>query len=154
MIRPSTPEDAEAVARVHVAAWRTAYAHALPPGPSLADRTDLHRRFPPTFVAEIEGEIVGFVGVGACADDWADGELFAIYVRPDHWGTGVGRSLIERAEERFRELGLSDCVLWVLDDNPRARRFYERVGWFADGAAREIELFGIQIPEVRYRKTL
>lgn len=139
---------------MHVDAWRTAYAHALPPGPSLAERTEQHRRFPPTFVAEVDGEVVGFVAVGACADDWAEGELFAIYVRPDHWGSGVGRSLIEAGEGRFRELALSDCVLWVLDVNARARRFYERVGWFADGAEREIELFGIQIPEMRYRKRL
>lgn len=42
----------------------------------------------------------------------------------------------------------------MLDDNPRARRFYELAGWSADGMAREIELFGLRFPEVRYSKTL
>jgi hypothetical protein len=46
------------------------------------------------------------------------------------------------------------AILWVLDDNPRARRFYELAGWAADGTAREIELFGFRFPEVRYIKTL
>ena len=151
MIRPGRPEDAEVTARVHVDSWAAAYTLR---GPTLEQRVELHRRFPATFVAEVDGEVVGFVTVGPCADDWAEGELFAIYVRPEHWGTGVGRSLIEAGEQRLRELALSDCILWVLDDNLRARRFYERAGWLPDGAAREIEFFGIQIPEVRYRKKL
>ena len=33
--------------------------------------------------------------------------------------------------------GSGDAVLWVLDDNPRARRFYEREGWTLDGERRK-----------------
>jgi RimJ/RimL family protein N-acetyltransferase len=42
----------------------------------------------------------------------------------------------------------------VLADNPRARRFYERSGWQRDGTTRPIEIFGIEVTEVRYRKAL
>jgi hypothetical protein len=42
-------------------------------------------------------------------------------------------------------------ILWVAEDNPRARRFYEREGWTLDGARKEDELLGVTVAEVRYR---
>jgi ribosomal protein S18 acetylase RimI-like enzyme len=138
--------------------WRAAYAHALAPDQLMAlsveDRAEAHRRWPPTYVAEIDGEIAGFVAVGPSRDEGSDGELFAIYVHPDHWGTGVGRALIEKGEAHLRARGHEEAILWVLDDNPRARRFYELAGWSDDGVKREVELFGFQILEARYRKRL
>jgi hypothetical protein len=44
-------------------------------------------------------------------------------------------------------------MLWVLDDNPRARRFYEREGWHPDGSA-ESDYLGLTVPLVRYRMLL
>ena len=84
----------------------------------------------------------------------AEGELYTIYVDPGRWGTGVGRELIRAGEERLRELGYGKVVLWVLDGNRRAQRFYESAGWAADGEQRTIEFFGETIPEVRYAKQL
>jgi ribosomal protein S18 acetylase RimI-like enzyme len=160
MIRPGTPEDAEAVARVHVETWQAAYAHVFPReelellgGERSARRAEMHRRSPP-IVAEVAGEIVGFVSVGAASDPGSDGELYALYVHPDHWGRGVGRRLITAGEERLLELGHRHAILWVLEDNPRARRFYELAGWKFDGTTRPIEIFGIEVPEVRYEKRL
>jgi GNAT superfamily N-acetyltransferase len=141
-----------------VETWQAAYAHALPleqlRGLSMPDSVERHRRWPPQFVAEKDGEIVGFVAVGASGDPGTDGELFAIYVHPEHWGAGVGRALIEAGEDELRRLGHEQAVLWVLDDNPKARRFYEIAGWSTDGAAREIEIFGFDVAEVRYAKRL
>ena len=160
MIRPATADEAEAVALVHLETWRVAYEHVFPrealedfSGERVARRAELHRRAPP-IVAEVEGQIVGFVSVGAATDADADGELYAIYVLPAHWGTGVGRELMQAGEERLRALGHREAVLWVLEDNPRARRFYEAAGWTADGTRRPIEVFGMSVPEIRYAKTL
>ena len=158
MIRPGTPEDADGAARVHVETWQAAYAHALPADQlaalSVDQRASGWRRWPPTFVAEEAGVIVGFIAVGATRDGDADAELFSLYVHPDSWGTGIGRALIEAGEHRLRERGHTTAILWVLEDNPRARRFYELAGWTADGTEREIELFGFHLPEVRYAKRL
>jgi ribosomal protein S18 acetylase RimI-like enzyme len=151
LIRAGTPEDAEATARLHVESWAAAYTL---PGPTLEQRLALHRQFPPSFVAEVDGEIVGFVGVGPSRDADAEGELYTIYVHPDHWRDGVGRQLIRAGEERMRELGCRKVVLWVLDGNARAQSFYESAGWSADGERRTIEFVGQAIPEVRYAKTL
>jgi GNAT superfamily N-acetyltransferase len=157
VIRPGTPADAEAVARVHVETWQATYAHVLPQDQlrnlSVENRAEMHRRSPP-LVAEVDGAVVGFVAVGPTLDENGDGELYAIYVHPEHWGTGVGRALMAAGEERLRELGHRNAHLWVLDDNPRARRFYEIAGWSTDGTTRTIEIFGFTIPEVRYRKRL
>jgi GNAT superfamily N-acetyltransferase len=158
VIRPATPEDAEAVARVQIASWQEAYSHlftaeqlaAIPQ----AERTEFWRRFPP-IVAEVDGEVIGFVNVGPAYDDEdADGELYAIYVRPDRWGTGTGRALMEAGEARLRELGHTSAILWVWKDNPRARRFYEIAGWATDGAEKEAEFYGMTGPIVRYAKQL
>jgi ribosomal protein S18 acetylase RimI-like enzyme len=142
---------------VHVRTWQAAYARVFPPERlaelSVGPRAEQWRKSPP-LVGEIEGTVAGFVSVGASRDGDSNGELFAIYVDPDHWSTGVGRALITAGEERLRELGYTDAILWVLDDNPRARRFYERAGWHHDGTTRPIEIFGIQVTEVRYRKEL
>jgi len=160
VIRPARPEEATAVALVHIETWRVAYAHVFPSeelermsDERVERRAEMHRRSLP-IVAEVDGEIVGFVSVGPANDDDADGELYAIYVLPTHWGTGVGRALIQAGEDRLRELGHREAVLWVLEDNPRARRFYERAGWTRDGTKRPIEVFGVSVPEIRYVKTL
>lgn len=158
MIRPGTPEDAEGVARVHVETWQAAYAHTLPPEQlealSVEKAVERSRRWPPTFVAERDGEIIGFVSVGASRDPGTDGELFAIYVHPRAWNTAAGRALIEAGEEELCRLGHQDAILWVLDDNPRARRFYELAGWSPDDETREIHVFGFDVAEVRYSKRL
>jgi ribosomal protein S18 acetylase RimI-like enzyme len=120
---------------------------------SVERRAPQWRDWPP-LLAESGDVVVGFVSVGASRDADADGELFAIYVDPDYWGRGVGRKLMAAGEERLRELGHVEAILWVLADNPRARRFYERSDWQHDGTTRTIEIFGIDIAEVRYRKIL
>jgi ribosomal protein S18 acetylase RimI-like enzyme len=134
-----------------------AYAHVLPADGlaalSVERRAESFRRSPP-IVAEQDGEIVGFVAVGECRDEDAEGELYAIYVDPRRWGAGVGRALIKSGETRLRELGYRDVILWVLEDNPRARRFYQAAGWRLDGGRRPIAILDVSVPEVRYRKKL
>jgi ribosomal protein S18 acetylase RimI-like enzyme len=91
--------------------------------------------------------------VGPSRDETAVGELYAIYVDPDDWSRGAGRALIARAEERLAE-DYGVATLWVLEGNPRARRFYEAAGWQVDGARQAVERLGASPAEVRYRKRL
>ena len=105
------------------------------------------------FVAERDGVVVGFAAVGPSRDERGIGELYAIYVDPDAWSTGAGRALIDQCEEQLSG-DYGDATLWVLEDNPRARAFYERAGWLPDGARKAEERWGVRAPEVRYRKEL
>ncbi len=80
-------------------------------------------------------------------------ELYALYVRPAWWSTGTGRALMDRVLARTSAPRYHSVVLWVLRDNTRARRFYERAGFAPDGATHRLDhLAGVT--EVRYRRTL
>ncbi|SRR6266700_3207385 len=80
-------------------------------------------------------------------------ELYALYVRPAWWSTGTGRVLMEKVLARSAAAGYRSITLWVLRDNQRARRFYERAGFAPDGAANVLTGLGGVI-EVRYRRDL
>jgi GNAT superfamily N-acetyltransferase len=162
-VRPATADDAAGIARVQERGWQRAYRHVFPVEeldrggftPPARWRERIER--PPagwaTFVAERDGIVIGFASVGPSRDERGIGELYAIYVDPDDWSTGIGRALIECAEQQL--CGEYDEVtLWVLEDNPRARRFYERAGWSLDGGRKAEARWGIRAPEVRYRKRL
>jgi GNAT superfamily N-acetyltransferase len=164
VVRPATLADAEAIARVHVRTWQGAYGHVFPAhrlaSISLERRAELWRSAlpgaPAALVAEVDDEVVAFASVGPSNDADGDGvgELYAIYVEPEHWDTGVGRELAAAADDALRALGFGEATLWVLEDNPRARRFYEAGGWRVDGTTRTGTHLGVETTEVRYRKAL
>jgi GNAT superfamily N-acetyltransferase len=161
-IRLARGDDADAIESVRIRGWQTAYRHVFPADdldalPVDATRWRSRLESPPagwtTLVAVADGRVVGFASVGPSRDEHGAGELYAIYVDPSAWSTGAGRRLIERAEEELRA-GYDVAYLWVLEENPRARAFYERAGWRADGARKTEERLGVRAPEVRYRKEL
>ena len=161
-IRKAAVADARAIADVHVRTWQTAYAHAFPPGrleQLSVDERELRWRGWLTeghdvFVAEEDGRVVAFVWVGPSRDPSADGELYAIYALPDAWGTDAGPQLMHIGVQALRDSGYHEAILWVLEDNPRARRFYEREGWALDDARTDENFLGVRLPEVRYRLRL
>ena len=75
------------------------------------------------------------LGFAAVKGEWLDG----LYVRPEAWGTGVAGELHDRAVAAIRAAGHERARLWVLEENVRARRFYERRGWVLDGTTRVVE---------------
>jgi GNAT superfamily N-acetyltransferase len=107
-------------------------------------------------LAELDGRVVGFVASGPAGDNDVPptaGEVIAIYVDPDLLRIGIGRALLDHAAALLRAAGRSPLVLWVLTANVDGRRFYESLGWQADGAARPIDFAGTPVEEVRYRST-
>jgi GNAT superfamily N-acetyltransferase len=147
-VREARPEDAEAIAAVNAAGWRSAYkgivdADRLAGIPIKAwareIRWNLERLEPGSFslVAELDGKFAGSVFVVAPARDGDLGpevaELVSIYVDPTLWGRGVGTALLAKARKRALEQGFSEMSLWTLTENQRALSFYEHLGWRADG---------------------
>ncbi|HEY4461458.1 MAG TPA: GNAT family N-acetyltransferase [Streptosporangiaceae bacterium] len=80
-------------------------------------------------------------------------ELYALYVTPDWWSTGTGRALMDRVLAELRAEGYPRIVLWVLTENARARRFYERCGFRLSGATHVLNGLG-GVPEVCYERAL
>jgi GNAT superfamily N-acetyltransferase len=159
-VRRATVADALGIAEIHVRAWQVAYRHAFPPEKldalSVDERAERWRRVlgeETVYVAEEGGALLGWASGGTCRDDEADGELYGIYVAPDVWGNGAGRALIERVEDDLAGAH-AEAVLWVLEDNPRARRFYELAGWHLDGGRKRETYLGVAVDVVRYRKAL
>lgn len=81
------------------------------------------------------------------------GEVYALYVAPEWWSTGAGRSLMTAALAALSQGGYQRAVLWVLAGNARARRFYEHAGFTADGAENALAGLG-GVLEVRYAREL
>jgi ribosomal protein S18 acetylase RimI-like enzyme len=106
-------------------------------------------------VAERGGTVIGFVSYGPSLDAAAapsTGQIYAIYVDPAVQGTGAGAALMNHAVAALSAQGFTQAVLWVLQDNPVARAFYERGGWRPDGASQVETLGGAALREVRYRR--
>jgi GNAT superfamily N-acetyltransferase len=80
-------------------------------------------------------------------------ELYALYVTPAWWSTGTGRDLMCRVLEETRTGGYQRIVLWVLEQNSRARRFYERAGFRLDGRSFVPDWLG-GVTEVCYARDL
>ena len=170
-IRRALADDALGVATVHLRSWQAAYRGLMPD--HYLDQLDLERRrvgweqtiadadWPRagTLVAtEANGHVIGFAHICPAREGDGDpaglGELAAIYLSPDVWGSGVGRRLMLAAVNVLRDAGFAEAILWVLEGNERAQRFYEIGGWQLDGATKDIVIADIPLAEVRYRLTL
>lgn len=152
-VRLAVAADAPAVAEVHVRTWQAAYRGLVPDSVldalSVQERTAMWERGIPrggVWVGLVDGEVAGFVAVGPSDEPDAASKLYAIYVLPSAWGTPLGYELARAALADEQ-----DVVLWVFDENPRARRFYERLGFRADGLVKTETIGGVELKEVRYR---
>jgi ribosomal protein S18 acetylase RimI-like enzyme len=163
-LRAGEDGDLLAVGELHCRSRGDAYAHILSAevlgslsaealGAWWSERWRWERETHLLTVAEAGGEIAGFSYVGPSETDGA-AELYAIHVAPDRVGTGVGRLLMENALGQLAEVGGERAVLWVLEENERARRFYDRGGWRADGAARVEPVGGQPVRQLRYARPL
>jgi ribosomal protein S18 acetylase RimI-like enzyme len=161
-IRPATTTDAEAIARVDIASWRGAYSEILPDSYlaslEVADRAGhwsaaLTARGTSVLVAEDDGGTVGFTSVGPSRDEDAepgDLEIYAIYLHPRAWGTGVARDLMRTVLDRLAPGTV--VSLWIFEGNERAQHFYRRHGFQHDGTERIDDFGGRPLKQLRFRK--
>jgi GNAT superfamily N-acetyltransferase len=144
-IRRATPDDAPALAHLHLDVWDDAYAGLMDQAILDERRANVEGRIQRwreilaehdrTLLAVGPEGLVGFAGAGPGRDNDVspelDLELHALYVRAAWWGTGIGYALLEDA------IGDRAAYLWVLAGNERAIRFYERQGFRRDGTEDE-----------------
>jgi GNAT superfamily N-acetyltransferase len=166
LLRPAEPEDANAVAQVHVRSWQAAYSSLLPANyldnlrpEDRAQAYDFASRDPlkpQTIVASEEGLILGFATTMPSRepDLKNHGELCALYVDPEHWSRGFGAVLVSAARANLFELGFRNAVLWILAGNLRVHRFYQRDDWAPDGVRKTDSIWGVTVDELRYQSVL
>lgn len=153
-IDTARPSEAEALARVHVRGWEVAYGHLLA-GEQWFGQEAIERRTrqwtswltPGTHGADqgmhrvgrdAEGAVIGLAASWPPRDPQpaAPPELSVLYIDEAWFGTGLGRALAEAILEG------GPAGVWVAEQNPRARRFYEKLGFALDGTARVEEQLG------------
>ena len=154
-------DDRLAISRVYEESWKSAYQGIVPQAyldgipegrwAGKLDDPDWHT------LVMLEGERI--IGTSTyCASRFRDmpgyGEIVSIYLLPEYVGRGYGRALLKAGMDGLRHLGYVDIFLWVLEENARARRFYERCGFAADGGRLCANLGGAQLQEVRYTRHL
>ena len=162
-IRQAAPTDAPGIARVHVDSWRTTYFDVLPReflvGLSYSDRENLWQDSLQTpidgkchYVAESsDGEIIGFSVSGPESEGNSvhAGEIYAIYLLAGYQRLGVGRRLFLASCSSLRDAGIGSMLLWVLEENHRARQFYESLGGKLV-ARKDVTIGGAEVEEVAY----
>lgn len=162
LIRQATMDDAKAIGLIGVISWKSAYRGIVPDeyldsltvekreryiAASLANTS---RRF---IIAEADGEPVGMACFYPLCNGKANKELWeleAIYVLPQYWNKGIGRILINHVFQYIGEHNALVCILWVLNDNHRAKGFYEHIGLTNTGIEKIINIGGKNLIEVCY----
>ena len=140
-IRTAAADDAEGIARVHVASWRSTYRGLLPD--DVLERLSVEQRkhhwhdvlngqsnARVVLVTSAEnGQIVGFASGGTQRDEALDfdGELYAIYLLEEFQRQGIGRALIINFAEQLAKTGYKKMQVWVMEGNA-AQDFYKSMG--------------------------
>ena len=154
-IREAVQSDCTGIGKVYCDSWKTAYQNLLPQT-YLASLTV--EDCTPDKVSENDVVLVGHESVlGIChisearnRDNKAWGEVVAIYLLPEIWGSGQGRELLRYSLGKLKKKGVKNICLWVLKDNIRARKFYEKNRFQISGNEREIEIAECRVSEVEY----
>lgn len=138
-IREARPDEAELLAAVQERASVAALAHIFPPELYPYPREAIRARWAEALAGPAKRVLIAVVqdepvGAACVSEEWLEG----LYVAPERWGTGLADALHGEALDLVRGIGSTRCHLWVLEDNARARRFYERRGWRQNGETRVV----------------
>nr|WP_269669391.1 GNAT family N-acetyltransferase [Mammaliicoccus sciuri] len=160
LIRNKQESDVEAIAKVHYESWLTTYRGIVPDSYldqlTLASYIERHHKFnAPCIVAEVDGEVIGFLMYGKDKDeDTSDtcGEIMVIYLLEAYQHQGIGTRLMQEAEEQMKDK-YDELSLWVFEDNHPTIKFYEKHGFKKDGKS-EISDVSKALKEVRMMKRI
>lgn len=141
-IRKATTDDLRQISYIHVDCWREAYCGIIEK--ILLDRLSYgksYENFKFTFqrgtqlffVAEVDGQIVGFAvgGISRDEDLLYEGEIYAMYVRKEFHKIGIGKAFILTFAEEFKKLNWQNFIVWCLKKN-KTCGFYEKMGGFQE----------------------
>lgn len=128
-IRRAEKEDVRQIAEILVEDWQTAYRgiidDAFLDSMSADQRYEIEIKRYQKFIVAADGEeILGYAWLETTDDEPADCEIIALYVRYSKRNNGIGKLLLQYAENAFRESGKKKMILWCLKENQATRRFY------------------------------
>ena len=160
-VKKATIDDVKDISRIHALSWKYAYKGII----LQAFLDELKEDYwVSAFVDWIKDKVltaqilfenskpIGCVAYGTSRDkslpDW--GEIISLYLLPEYFGKGYGNKLLNSALLDLKELGYESIYLWVLKDNQRARRFYEKNGLQYNNDEYVLDIMGEKLIDVRY----
>ena len=140
-----TDAEIRGKAYVHWKSWHEAYPGIVSRGYldslTLKKCEEIAYRWQDNILVAKDGDrVAGFAGYGTSGDDVGGrrGEIYAIYVLPEYYATGVGAGLMQAALDLLQDRDRVEVT--VLKENGRAIRFYEKCGFRRDGTEETISL--------------
>ena len=138
-----TEEEIRGKAYVHWKSWQESYAGLVDPGylQRLTLENCVERAFrwrADTWVAKLDGQVVGFACCGPDRERPGSGEVYAIYVLEACQKQQIGWRLMRLCLDELK--GCERIFVWVLEGNDKAIRFYEQVGFRRDGEEKTLSL--------------
>lgn len=163
MIKLATQADANAIATIHVASWQKAYRGLI--DDSVLDTLSIEKREQQwrdlineglkILLIEKDHQIVGFASICSSRDADTDpqkcGEISSIYMHPNFWHQALGKQLCSTALKELKKMGFSEAILWVLEENTQAHKFYETMG-FTNTGLQKINTLSADMLGVNFNK--
>lgn len=150
-------DERMAVSHIYEEGWRFAYRGIVPQDylnsiPEGRWASCLDQAGVGSLVVEEDGKLIGTSSYSRSRWEQFEGagEIISIYFLPEYIGRGYGRLLLEAVVGELEKLGYQEIFLWVLEENLRARKFYEKCGFMPSGHCMEHEIGGKMLQEVRY----
>jgi len=159
-VRSAVLDDADAIAKVHVATCQDVVPNDFLANLLVTQRADKRREIITSkqagdtralFIVTNNKEICGFVACGPARDnDFPDhGEIYAIYVLPGRQKQGRGRKLFEASRDFLRRKGFKQAYVWSLEQNTHAHKAYEKWGARRNvGHLKHAEIGGVNLGEI------
>lgn len=150
-------DDRMVISRIYEESWKCTYKDIIPQSylesiPSGKWATHLDNIGMNTLVILENSQIIGTSSYCKSRfSDFADfGEIVSIYLLPEYMGKGYGKKLLEAVKDELVALGYRSIFLWVLEDNIRARAFYEKAGFSLSGNLMSNNIGGKDLRELQY----
>ena len=163
MIEEITKKTASTASHIYAASWKEAYKGIVPQ--DYLDTLDQerwsrffgveHDTFRKDYLLIEAGKAVATSSICTARDEDFDGwgEIMSIYVLPEEFRKGYGRKLFIHDLKQLNAAGFEKIYLWVFEENPKARAFYEAMGFHWNGDRNSFEIAGKELVEVRYVNT-
>ena len=161
----ATPADAPDMAEILMRSWEVAYKEIMPPDvirEKNATRHDLYKRVITEYntihyIIQKNEKTVGLVRMdNASCTDLNDSfyELLAIYIHPNYWREGIGSYAMDFILNHAQGLRKTAIIVWVLEKNADAIKFYEKFDFKIDGATTTVDYGEPPLNVVRMRRRL
>ncbi len=150
-------DDKMMISKVYEECWKSAYKGIVPQDyldsiPEGRWAPNLDKQGRSTLVCIDNGKIVGtsFFCKSRFEQYPGWGEIVSIYLLPDYIGKGYGKILMDAVLSELKVQGYEDVFLWVLEENFRARHFYEKYGFLPTNDVSDVNIGGKALREIRY----